>query len=80
LESWWSPLLFGIRPLSQISERTASYFNLLIVACSQGRMNVVTGFSLFGGDAVGSSIVTHIGLPKAMDLLIILQAAIESSL
>jgi hypothetical protein len=45
--------------LSQISEGTTPDLNLLTVARSQGRIDVVIGFSLFGGDVVGLSVVIH---------------------
>jgi hypothetical protein len=64
LESCGCPLPFWYRTLSQRSEGTAPYLNLLTVAHNQDRMDVVAGFSLFGGHAVGSSLATHYGAFK----------------
>jgi hypothetical protein len=59
LESCGCPLTFWYSTPSQASDRIAPDFNLLTVARGQGRGDVVTGLSLFRGDAVGLSVVTH---------------------
>jgi hypothetical protein len=50
--------------LSHILEGTTSDFNLLTVARSQSRMDVVIIFFLFGDDVVGLSVATRYGASK----------------
>jgi hypothetical protein len=80
LEICGCTLPFWYSTLHQISEGTAPDLNLLTAARSQGRIDVVIKFFLFGGDAVGLSVAICYGVPKAMHLLVILQPTIESSL
>jgi hypothetical protein len=65
LESCGCPLPFWYSTLSQISEGTTPDLNLLTAARSQGRIDVIIGFSLFGGDAVGMGIAIRYGASKS---------------
>jgi hypothetical protein len=59
------PLTFLYSTLSQISEGTAPDLNLLTATHSQGRIDVIIGFFLFGGDVVGLSIAIPYGTSKS---------------
>jgi hypothetical protein len=65
LESCGCPLPFWYSTLSQISNRTAPDFNLLIAARSQGRIDVVIRFFLFGGNAARLSVAICYRAPKS---------------
>jgi hypothetical protein len=56
--------LFYYSTHSQISEGTSPDLNLLTAAHSQGGIDVVIGFFLFGGDAIGLSVVIRYGASK----------------
>jgi hypothetical protein len=81
LESSESPLPFWYATLSQISDRTAPNFNFLTPARSQGRIDVVIGFSQFGGYVVGLSVTTHYGASKCYapthNLIIIIESSLQ---
>jgi hypothetical protein len=55
--------LFGIQ-LSQVSKGTVPDFNLLTAARSQDQSDVIIGFFLFGGDAIGLSVAIRYGASK----------------
>jgi hypothetical protein len=65
LESCGCPLPFWYLTLHQISEGTEPDLNLLTAAHSQGRIDVVIRFFLFGGDVVGLSIAIRYGSSKS---------------
>jgi hypothetical protein len=56
---------FLVLTLSQISEGTTPDLNLLTAAHNQDRIDVVIGFFLFGGDAVGLSVAICYGAFKS---------------
>jgi hypothetical protein len=64
---------------SQISDQTAPDFNLLTDARSQDLIDLVIGFFLFGGDAVGLSIATRYGASKSYAPTHNLVTTLESS-
>jgi hypothetical protein len=80
LESCAFPLPFWYLTLSQISDGTSLDFNLLIVARSQGRMDIVIGIFLFGGDVVGLSVTICYGTSKSFAPTHNLVTTIESPL
>jgi hypothetical protein len=65
LEICGCTLPFWYSTLHQISEGTAPDLNLLTAARSQGRIDVVIKFFLFGGDAVGLSVAICYGASKS---------------
>jgi hypothetical protein len=66
--------------LSQILDQTMPDFNFLTAARSQDQIDVITKFSMFGGDAVGFSVVTRHMLYKCYAPARNLVTIIESSL
>jgi hypothetical protein len=65
LEICGCTLPFWYSTLHQISEGTAPDLNLLTAARSQGRIDVVIKFFLFGGDVVGLSVAICYGASKS---------------
>jgi hypothetical protein len=80
LEICGCPLhLFYLTP-RKISDPTALDFNLLTVARSQDRIDVIISFSCSEVMLLDRASLFTTGLPKAMHLIVILKPTIESSL
>jgi hypothetical protein len=80
LEICGCPLhLFYLTP-RQISDPTALDFNLLTVARTQVRIDVIISFSCSEVMLLDRASLFTTGLPKAMHLIVILKPTIESSL